>query len=361
MALDHPWLDKHPDYFIRGNEELLAREPKNYFRHTDGKIFAYGRDPNFSGWPDTAQLNYANPALQEAMMNELLRISDQCDGLRCDMAMLILPDVFERTWGLQAPLFWPEAAKRIRSKHPDFVLMAEVYWDLEWTLQQQGFDYTYDKRLYDRLRDGQATPVRDHLRAERAYQKKMARFLENHDESRAAATFISRMHEAAAVITALSPGLRFFHQGQFNGRRKRISPHLARAPRETNDVPLQQFYERLLSILKLPVLRSDEWQLIDCVPVWHDNSSHSSYIAFSWGSEKTDRLLVVVNYSGAYAQCFVKIPFADLGDRHWKLKDLMSDVVLNRDGNELTQKGLFMDEGPWKYYVFSLTTPGKIG
>ena len=60
--------------------------------------------------------------------------------------------------------------------------MAEVYWDLEWTLQQQGFDYTYDKRLYDRLREGHARPVREHLYAGLDYQVKLARFLENHDD-----------------------------------------------------------------------------------------------------------------------------------------------------------------------------------
>ena len=128
--------------------------------------------------------------------------------------------------------------------------MAEVYWDLEWTLQQQGFDYTYDKRLYDRLRDRRARPVREHLIAGLEYQDKMARFLENHDEPRASATFSREVHEAAAIITFLSPGLRFFHQGQFEGRTKRISPHLVRAPAEPIDVPLQQFYDRLVEVIR---------------------------------------------------------------------------------------------------------------
>ena len=81
------------------------------------------------------------------------------------------------------------ATKTVREKNPGFLFMAEVYWDLEWTLQQQGFDYTYDKRLYDRLREGHAEPIREHFYAEPDYQVKLARFLENHDEPRAAATF----------------------------------------------------------------------------------------------------------------------------------------------------------------------------
>ena len=156
MGLDHPWVEDHPDYFIQGTELDLARAPQNYTwvkRKRGDLLLAYGRDPYFSGWPDTLQLNYANPATQEAMIGELVKIAGQCDGVRCDMAMLVLPDVFERTWGQRAPLFWPTATQRVRERVPGFLFMAEVYWDLEWTLQQQGFDYAYDKRLYDRLRE----------------------------------------------------------------------------------------------------------------------------------------------------------------------------------------------------------------
>src|SRR5215813_13560689 len=167
-------------------------------------LLAHGRDPYFPGWPDTLQLNYANPATQEAMIEILLKIARQCDGVRCDMAMLVLPDVFERTWGKRAPLFWPKATARVRDRVPGFLFMAEVYWDLEWTLQQQGFDYAYDKRLYDRLREHHARPVREHFLADMEYQNKLARFLENHDEPRAAATFPLDIHKAAAALTFLS-------------------------------------------------------------------------------------------------------------------------------------------------------------
>ena len=287
MALDHPWVEDHPEYFIAGTELDLTRAPQNYTRvkrKGGDLLLAHGRDPYFPGWPDTLQLNYGNPATQGAMIGELLRIAGQCDGVRCDMAMLVLPDVFQRTWGLQAELFWPKATQRVRKQSPGFCFMAEVYWDLEWTLQQQGFDYTYDKRLYDRLREGHARPVRDHLRADLDYQSKMARFLENHDEPRAAATFPPGMHEAAAVITFLSTGLRFFHQGQFEGRKKRISPHLVRAPKEPTDAALHQFYERLLAVLRQPAVRDGQWRLLDCVPAWDGNSTSDCFIAFCLAS-----------------------------------------------------------------------------
>jgi glycosidase len=238
MGLGHPWVEDHPEYFVHGTELDLARAPRNYTwikRAQDDLLLAHGRDPFFPGWPDALQLNYGNPATQEAMIGELIKVADQCDGVRCDMAMLVLPDVFERTWGIRSEPFWPRATQRVRKRIADFCFMAEVYWDLEWTLQQQGFNYTYDKRLYDRLRDGHARPVREHFWAAPDYQNKLVRFLENHDEPRAAETFPPEVHEAAAVITYLSPGLRFFHQGQFEGRRKRISPHLCR-PRKNRSI-----------------------------------------------------------------------------------------------------------------------------
>ena len=182
-GLDHLWVEDHPDYYIAGTEPDVSRAPADYtwVERRQGKVLlAHGRDPNFPGWPDTLQLDYSNEATQEAMIETLLKISGQCDGVRCDMAMLVLPDVFQRTWGLRPRPFWPRAIERVRQHAPTFLFMAEAYWDLEWELQQQGFDYTYDKRLYDRLRNGDPRPVRDHFHADLGYQTRLVRFLENH-------------------------------------------------------------------------------------------------------------------------------------------------------------------------------------
>src|SRR3954464_2778750 len=310
-APDHPWVQEHQEYFVAGTESDLAQAPQNYTRvkgrHGD-RVLAFGRDPYFSGWPDTLQLDYSSLATQEAMRGELLRIAGQCDGVRCDMAMLVLPDVFERTWGRRAPLFWPETTTRVRERVPGFCFMAEVYWDLESTMHQQGFDYAYDKRLYDRLRDGHARPVREHLFAGLDYQNKLARFMENHDEPRAAATFPSQMHEAAAIVTYLSPGLRFFHDGQFEGRRTRISPHLVRAPLERTDEAVQRFYERLLTVLRDATVRDGEWRLLECVPAWDGNWTWDCCLAWMWTGEAGDQRLVAINYAGNQSQCYVRLP-----------------------------------------------------
>jgi hypothetical protein len=357
-GLDHPWVEDHPEYYIAGTESDLADAPQNYVwakRKQSDLLLAHGRDPYFPSWPDTLQLNYGNPATQEAMMGELLKIAGQCDGVRCDMAMLVLPDVFERTWGIVAKPFWPKATQRVREHVPDFCFMAEVYWDLEWTLQQQGFDYTYDKRLYDRLRDGHARPVREHFYAGLDYQNKMARFLENHDEPRVAAAFSPGVYEAAAVITFLSPGLRFFHQGQIEGRRKRISPHLCRGPCEPNDPQLQRFYERLLAVLREPAVRNGQWQLLVCAPAWAGNWTCDCFVAFTWQGPDGERLLVAVNYAPNQSQCYVRVPFTDLAGSQWRLHDLMGSTTYDRDGGELQSQGMFLDMPPWQAAVFSWT------
>jgi len=355
MAPDHPWIDEHPDFFVPGSEIDLARAPQNYCRvktKNGSLLLAYGRDPYFAGWPDTLQLNYGNPKLQQAMIAELERIAGQCDGVRCDMAMLVLPDVFERTWGIRADLFWPNATESVRRKYPNFQFMAEVYWDMEWTMQQQGFDYAYDKRLYDRLREHHARPVREHFWAGLDYQDKLARFLENHDEPRAAATFPSDVHEAAAVITFLSPGLRFFHQGQFEGRKKRISPHLVRAPAEAVDENLKQFYERLLAVLRHDAVRNGTWHRLECAAAWDGNGSSDAFVACDWVGADGQRLLVAVNFAPHQSQCYVRLPPDGLRQGTWRLTDRMGEVSYERDGTDLIARGLYLDMPAWHYHVF---------
>ena len=357
-ALDHTWVESHPEYYVSGTEVDLARAPQNYTwvtRRQGPRLLAHGRDPYFSGWPDTLQLDYGNVATQRAMLEELLKISGQCDGVRCDMAMLVLPDVFERTWGRRAPLFWPHVTRRVRERVPGFCFMAEVYWDLEWTLLQQGFDYAYDKRLYDRLREGHARPVREHFLAGLEYQNKLARFLENHDEPRAAATFEPDRHRAAAVLTYLSPGLRFLHQGQLEGRRARISPHLVRGPAEPVDEALANFYQALQAILRQPTVRDGQWSLLECVPAWEGNPTADGFICFAWRGRKGRHVLVTVNYAPHRAQCYVRWPFDEMKGASVRLADQTSAAVYDRKGDDLLARGLYLDVPAWAYHAFDVS------
>jgi glycosidase len=351
---DHPWVREHPEYYIRGTEENLSREAWNYCR-LGATVFAYGRDPYFAGWPDTVQLNYAELRFQDAMRAELLKIARLCDGVRCDMAMLMLPDVFERTWGRRPEPFWPTAIQAVRRAHPDFLFLAEVYWDREWDLQQQGFDYTYDKRLYDRLRDQHAVAVREHLKADLNFQMRSARFLENHDEPRAAATFPEDVHKAAAAVTFFCPGLRFFHEGQFEGSRLRIPVHLNRGPVEAPNGSLYAFYEQLLKGLEHPEFRTGEWRLLECDRAWDDNWTSQEFICFSWSDGSQPRFVVAVNYSAHQSQCLVKLPFEGLRGRQVRFRDIMGSAVYERSGDDMAARGLYLDMPPWGLHIFNVS------
>jgi Alpha amylase, catalytic domain len=357
-APDHPWVKAHPDYYVEGSEEALTGAPANYLRvDTDWgpKILAYGRDPNFPGWPDTLQLNYANPELQRVRIDELIAIAGKCDGVRCDMAMLLLPEIFQRTWGITPEPFWPKATAAVRAQYPASTFMAEVYWDLEWTLHHQGFDYCYDKRLYDRLREGHVTPIRDHLLAGLDYQDKLVRFLENHDEPRAASEFSWPQHQAAAMITFLSPGLRFFYDGQFEGARVRVPPHLGRGPVEPIDQEVAAFYAKLLRVLKeTSVFRDGTWSPIQPSSAWSDNWTSDGFVAYAWAGDDGSRLVVVVNHAGNQGQCRLPLPFPELRGKQVRLTDVMETEVYDRDGSELVDIGLYVDHPPWHFNVFTL-------
>jgi hypothetical protein len=162
------------------------------------------------------------------------------------------------------------------------------------------------------------------------------------------------MHEAAATITFLSPGLRFFHQGQSRGFRKRISPHLGRGPDEPTNVELAKFYDRLLTVLRRPAVREGQWQLLECGPAWDGNWTSDCFLAFAWQGPTDDRLLVTVNYSDHQSQCYVRLPFADLHECDWRLRDQLAEFAYDRSGSDLQMNGLFLDLAPWQSHVFEL-------
>ncbi|MEU7580860.1 alpha-amylase [Streptomyces sp. NPDC041068] len=355
VAPDSPWVGEHPEYFVRGDAQDVLRDPAG-FLDTGRAVLARGRDPFFPPWPDVVQLNAFAPALRRATAEVLVDIGRVCDGVRCDMAMLLLNEVFARTWGerVGAPPqedFWAEVLTAVRREHPRMVFVAEAYWDLEWALQQQGFDFCYDKRLYDRVLNEPAESVRSHLRAEEQYQRRLIRFLENHDEPRAAQTLHPAKERAAAVLIATLPGATLWHEGQFTGRRVHLPVFLDRRPDEPSDPALRSFHEQLLSRVHGNGIRTGQWRLLDCAG-WPDNDSARNLIASCW-SGPAGRFLTVVNLSEHQAQARVRLPWTELGPDTWELTDLLHSDRYGRSGAELLGSGLYVDLPPWGTHLLS--------
>jgi glycosidase len=362
IALDHPWVGSHPEFLMAGSERDIALAPNDWVRLADGKIFAHGRDPYFPGWPDTLQLNYFNPQLREEMLRQLHRVAALCDGIRCDMAMLLEPEVFSRTWhgrngehSAEVPLFWPSSIRDVKAAYPHFVFMAEVYWDYEEKLQLHGFDYTYDKQLYDKILESSASAVNNLLRSPLTYQQKMVRFLENHDEPRIASRASRDQACAAALISYLTPGMRFFYRGQLSGSKVRVPVHLRRAPPEAPDLHVVAFYEKLLPIVNSPLGKSGAWQHLESATAWAGNTSNSNFVSFLLTLDQ-HHLLVSVNLAPYRGQCRIKLPSPAPSRSAVCFQELLTGEHYERAGRELSADGLFIDLPGYGGHILSFTS-----
>jgi Alpha amylase, catalytic domain len=358
VAPDHPWTVARPELFVQGTAADLAADPRSFIE-VAGQVYALGRDPYFPAWPDVVQLNAFSAALRATVVDTLREIADQCDGVRCDMAMLVMNDIFTRTWGERAGArppddYWPTVISALHESHPGFRFVAEAYWDLEWALQQQGFDFCYDKRLYDRLVHESAEQVRLHLLADDSYQTRLVRFIENHDEPRAASVFEPARERAAAIATLTQTGARLVHEGQLEGRKVHLPMFLGRFPPEPGDPELESFYESLLSALSDPTFRRGQWHLCERSG-WPGNDSAENLVTWCWDGET--RWLVVVNLSGAIATGHIRTPWGDARGHQWRLVDPTHGTTFDRTGDDLCD-GLYVQLAPWDWHLFRVEPTG---
>ena len=356
LAMDHPWTLAHPEYFVQGRPKDVKLHPDWFFR-TKNTYLAHGRDPYFSAWDDTVQVNFYSRDLRKALIGELAGISDVADGVRCDMAMLALNGIFEWVWGgiVEKPHrpeaeFWNEAIGSVRGKHPDFLFMAEVYWDLDDELRELGFDFTYDKALYDHLRWDPAREIAQHIRDEGENIVRQVHFLENHDEPRVAALFGRERSMAAAIIFSTLPGMRFYQDGQLEGRQMRVPVQIAVEPAEKADSAISDLYGRLLDITKGEVFHEGTWRMLSVERAWESNESHHNVLAWQWDlGDRRD--IIAVNYSAERSQAWLKPAVPPELRGQIVMEDAFSGVTYVREIEELVSKGLYVDLGPYRAHA----------
>jgi len=349
LGLDHPWVTAQPELFVQSPqlEDGTFAVPAS----AGPRWIAHGKDPCFAPWTDVAQLDYRRVATRTAMRQLLVSLAAKCDGVRCDMAMLLLNEVFAKTWAhfpTDAPTlaneFWPDAIREAKQAQPGFIFMAEVYWGLEGRLQELGFDFTYDKALYDDLIE------RHHAEAQRKllthppdYVARSIHFLENHDEPRVAAKLSLAENCAAALAILGLPGMRFLHEGQLTGARIKLPVQLSRRPVEPVQAEVKVAYEKLLASLKQSVVGQGRGEILAPRPAWDGNPTHQNFIAVQWQANGPTFDLVVVNLAWHASQCYVPLSIAGLAERHWTLRDLLRDQRYERVGSDLAQQGLYLD------------------
>ena len=355
------YVKSHPQLFLQGDAGMFGMDSHTFFQSPaqPGKYFSHGRDPFFPAWTDTVQLNYYNTETREFMTEQLRKIAGLCDGVRCDMAMLVLNNIFQNTWGgilyshenaHRESEFWSDAITTVKSDFPDFVFIAETYWDLEWDLQQLGFNYTYDKRLYDRLKSAPVKSINSHLKAEIRYQNKLVRFVENHDEERAMTAFGKERSLAAAMITSTIPGIRLFHDGQWEAKKIKLPLQLGREPVENKQPLIEGFYSGLLQIIKSEIFHSGTWQLLETIPAAEGSFQFENMMAWSWTLGR-EHVLVIVNYSVNTSQCRIKFDPEELSDK-FLLKDIWKGDEYSRSVDEVKNVGLYVELLPWQSHIF---------
>ena len=350
VGLDHRWVKERPELFVQGPGEAagMFMAQMGDKRHW----LAHGKDPYFAPWTDTVQLDYRRADTRAAMTELLEFIAGRCDGVRCDMAMLVLNEVFAKTWAhlptanQEQPTseFWESAIKTVRRGHPQFLFLAEAYWGLEARLQSLGFDYTYDKALYDGLVSRDAAGVQRHLLGMSARAVASgAHFLENHDEPRIASVLSPAEHRAAALVILGLPGMRLLHEGQLDGTRVRTPVQLARHRAESPQADIRALYEQLLTVLPGTAVGQGRAELCRPRTAWADNPTAGSCVIVQWQEQAPEFDLVVVNLAPHRTQCYAPLSVPELAAHNWAMKDLLGTEQYKRSGDDLQNQGLYLD------------------
>jgi hypothetical protein len=231
--------------------------------------------------------------------------------------------------------------------------MAEVYWGLEGLLQSLGFDYTYDKALYDDLIwHNHAEAQRKLLTHPADYVDRSVHFLENHDEHRVAEKLSPPENRAAALAILGLPGLRFLHEGQLTGAKLKLPVQLGRRPVEATQPEVQAAYEVLLMTVKQSSVGRGDSRIVVPRVAWEGNTTAQNFIVVQWQSKAPGFDLVAVNLAANRSQCYVPLSVSELAEHHWTMTDLLGAERYDRVGSDIAQQGLYLDLPPHGAQLF---------
>ncbi|MCJ7424576.1 hypothetical protein MUP01_09970, partial [Candidatus Bathyarchaeota archaeon] len=199
---------------------------------------------------------------------------------------------------------------------------------------------------------GTSQDVRTYLISESDYEDHYIRFIENHDELRAIEAFGREKSKAAAVIFSTLMGLRFFHDGQLEGRSIRIPLQLSHVQLEKDDQEIFDHYMKLLKLANDRILHDGEWILLDSRNVSNEDRTNDNLLSWAWKFGDSFKI-IVVNYSGITSQGFIKMP-TDFEDCSIVFFDELTGEKYVYRLDKILNEGLYIRLEPFQSHFFSV-------
>jgi glycosidase len=298
MGIDSPWVVEHPDWFLSLNYcpypshtfsgPNLSANPgigihieDHYFERTDAAVefkrinhqtgetryIYHGNDGTSMPWNDTAQLNYLNPEVREAVIQTILSVARKFHIIRFDAAMTLAKKHYQRLWfpepgtggaiptrsdfgltksefdRLMPEEFWREVVDRVANEAPDTLLLAEAFWLMEsYFVRTLGMHRVYNSAFMHMLRNednaGYRKLVKNTLEFDPEILKRYVNFMNNPDERTAIEQFGNGdKYFGVCVLLATMPGLPMFGHGQVEGYSEKYGMEFKKPLWEENPDP----------------------------------------------------------------------------------------------------------------------------
>ncbi len=340
MSCDTKYLDSHPECFLKASENTKDHDR---FLYKD-TYYSHGKDPYFDGWSDTVQFDFSHPNTIKLHQSFLEKIAEFADIVRCDMAMLPLRSVFSNTHKIEALPYWEDLIPQLKKKNLEF--WGEVYWDMEYTLQSIGFDATYDKKLYDRLKEKNTNEILDHISADLNYQEKSIRFLENHDEPRAYSCFGEDSSSLFALLSFL-PGKVLYYEGQEVGNRLKQPVQLGRERKEDIIPSISLAYDRMFK--QKIMRRSKELILRKCAFSTYANEPSRLHVV-SISTQNHDHFEIMIfnpNHNWVSGRILLSEDILKNTSSSQFLMDIVSGQEFNFNYQDTLDQGLYFNLKPF--------------
>ena len=433
------WVVEHPDWFVSishnpfpwytyGGTDLSHDErvslfvEDHYYSRTDAAVvfkrvdrwtgseqYVYhGNDGTSMPWNDTAQLNYLNPEMREAMIQTILHVARKFPVIRFDAAMTLTKRHFQRLWfpqpgtGGAIPTrtefgmskqefdkampneFWREVVDRLASEAPDTLLLAEAFWLLEgYFVRTLGMHRVYNSAFMNMLRDEDNSKYRLVLKNTLEFDPEILRrfvnFMNNPDERTAVDQFgKDNKYFGVCTLMITLPGLPMFGHGQVEGYAEKYGMEYRRA--YWDEYPDQSLIERhdreifpllhrrhlfagVENFLLYDFFTSDGKVNEDVfaysnsfgseksIVAFHNKNGHATgwirtSVMYSAKDPKNGKRIVVQKTLGVG----LAIPPAD--NRFTVFRDHQSRLEYIRRNSDLCEQGLYVELGPYEYHVF---------